>query len=148
MGYSRKNSKQGALRIWNFQEYQRNSMWNFQGLIKNEVEFPGVFVFGFGVSKGSNTILWNIQGLSLVLSGIFGGKVKKMKNSREFFKKVYPQHPCFDFFWNSPILPAFLLTFFHLTEASLSAISWIYTLVCAVEQKYHEMSFIYNHSHF
>ena len=31
----------GELRIWNFQGYQRNSLWNFQGLlIKNEVEFP------------------------------------------------------------------------------------------------------------
>ena len=32
----------GGLRIWNFQWYQRNSMWNFQGLIKNKVEFPRV----------------------------------------------------------------------------------------------------------
>ena len=32
----------GGLRIWNFQGYQRNSMRNFQGLIKNEVEFPKV----------------------------------------------------------------------------------------------------------
>ena len=42
------------LRIWNFQGYQRNSMWNFQGLIKwnfqgwprknNNVEFPGAGV--------------------------------------------------------------------------------------------------------
>ena len=32
----------GGLRIWNFQVYQRNSMWDFQGLIKNEVEFPRV----------------------------------------------------------------------------------------------------------
>ena len=43
----------------------------FQGLVKNEVEFPretkknnvefpGVFVFDLGVSKGSNTIFWNI----------------------------------------------------------------------------------------
>ena len=77
----------GGLRIWNFQRYQRNSMWNFQGLIKNEVEFPrviksnvefpGVFVFGLGISKGSNTILWNIQGLNFVLPGISRGKVKK-----------------------------------------------------------------------
>ena len=35
----------------------KNSMCNFQGLIKNEVEFPGIFVFGLGISKGSNTIL-------------------------------------------------------------------------------------------
>ena len=68
-------------------------MWNFQGLIKNDVEFPRVtkkkknvefprvFVFGLGISKGSNTILWNIQGLSFVLSRISRGKVKKMKNT-------------------------------------------------------------------
>ena len=58
-----------------------------QGLIKNEVEFPrvtkknnvefpGVFVFGLEISKGSNTILWSIQGLRIVLSGICRGKVK------------------------------------------------------------------------
>ena len=49
----------GSLGIWNFQRYQRNSMWNFPGLVKNEmefprvikkkiytVEFPGILVFG------------------------------------------------------------------------------------------------------
>ena len=45
--------------------------WIFQGWrIKNNVEFPGVFVFGlwnFQQSKGSNTILWNIQGVELCL---------------------------------------------------------------------------------
>ena len=46
---------------------------------------------------------------------------------------------------NSLILFAFPLTSFHLAEASLSAFSWLYTLVCVVAQKYHEMSFIYNH---
>ena len=62
-------------------------MWNFQGSIKNEVEFPrvtkknnaefpGVFVFGLGISKVSNTILWNIQGLCFALSRISRGKVK------------------------------------------------------------------------
>ena len=37
-------SKQGGggLRIWNFKGYQINSKWNFQGLIKKEVEFPRV----------------------------------------------------------------------------------------------------------
>ena len=34
--YSRKNPN-GGFRIWNFQGYQRNSMWNFQELIKDEV---------------------------------------------------------------------------------------------------------------
>ena len=48
---------------------------------------------------------------------------------------------------NSLILSGFLLTSFHLAEASLSTFSWLYTLVCAVAQKYHKMSFIYNYSH-
>ena len=43
------------------------------------MEFPGVFVFGFGMSNGSNTILWNIQELSFVLSGISRCKVKKLE---------------------------------------------------------------------
>ena len=38
--------------------------------------------------------------------------------------------------------------FLHLAEASLSCFSWLYALVCAVVQKFHEMSFIYNYSHF
>ena len=49
---------------------------------------------------------------------------------------------------NSLILSGLTLTFFHLAEASLSAFSCFYTLVCAVVQKYHEMSFICNYSHF
>ena len=53
-------------------------MSNFQG---------GVFVFGLGISKGSNTILWNIQGLSFVLSGICRGKVKKWKIPEGLFSK-------------------------------------------------------------
>ena len=48
---------------------------------------------------------------------------------------------------NSLILSGFLLTSFHLAEASLSTFLWLYTLVCAVAQKYHKMSFIYNYSH-
>ena len=52
--------------------------WNFQGSPrKNNMEFPEVFVFGLGISKGSNTILGNIHGLSFVLSGISREKVKK-----------------------------------------------------------------------
>ena len=78
--------------------------WNviyFKGEVrprKNNVEFPalGVFVFGLGISKESNTILWNIQGLSFVLSGI--SRCKERKNSRGGFKKVYPQTPLFGFF--------------------------------------------------
>ena len=65
----------GRLRIWNFQGCQRNSMWNFQGLLsktkwnfqgmtkkKSYEEVPGVLVFGLGISKGCNNVLWNFQG--------------------------------------------------------------------------------------
>ena len=57
--------------------------WNFQWWPrKNNVEFPAVFVFGLGISKGSNTILWNIQWniqwlMTFILSGISRGKVNK-----------------------------------------------------------------------
>ena len=50
----------------------------------------------------------------------------------------------FVFSINSLILSGFPLT----SEPSLSAFSWLYTLVCAFVQIYHEMSFIYNYSHF
>ena len=95
MGYSKKKVQTGGLRIWNFQGYQRNSLGNFQELIKNQVkflrvtkknrvEFPGVFVFGLGISKGSNTILWNIQ----ELSGIYRGKVKNEKFQGVYEKSI------------------------------------------------------------
>ena len=54
----------------------------------------------------------------------------------------------FVFSITSLILSVFPLTSFHLTEPSLPVFLWLYTLVCAVVQKYHEMSFIYNYSHF
>ena len=48
-----------------WQGYQRNSMC---------VKFPGFSVFCLGISKkGSNTNLWNIQGLSFVISGFSRG---------------------------------------------------------------------------
>ena len=53
----------------------------------------------------------------------------------------------FDFSVYPLILSGFPLTSFHLAEASLSAFLWLYTLVCAVNQKCYEMSFIYNYSH-
>ena len=49
---------------------------------------------------------------------------------------------------NSLTSPGFSLTSIHLAEASFSAFSRLYTLVCAIVRKCHEMSFIYNHSHF
>ena len=41
---------------------------------------------------------------------------------------------------NSLILSGFLLTSFHLAEASRSPFSWLYGLVSANVQKYHEMN--------
>ena len=50
---------------------------DFPGVSKKQhAGFPEVFVFGLGISNGSNTILWNIQELSSVLSEISSGKVK------------------------------------------------------------------------
>ena len=54
----------------------------------------------------------------------------------------------FVFSINSLILSGFCLTSFDLAEASRPAFSWPYAPVCAVVQKYHELSFIYNYSHF
>ena len=80
----------GGLRTWNFQGYWRKSMWKFQGSIKREVEFRGLFkkktwnfqgfwFFNLEFLRGV-TILLNFQGWNLVFSGI-------SKNSR----KVYLQ---------------------------------------------------------
>ena len=88
MGYSRKKKKTGGGGGGEDMEFPRVSkklaLWNFQGLIKDDlqfprqgwprkktVEFPRVFVFGIGISNGCNTILWNIQQLSFVLSRIY-----------------------------------------------------------------------------
>ena len=54
----------------------------------------------------------------------------------------------FVFSINSLILSDFLLISFQLAEASLSAVSWFYTVACVVVQKYHEMFFIYSYSPF
>ena len=51
----------------------------------------------------------------------------------------------FIFSVNSLILSNFPLTCFHLAEASISVFKWLYTLVCAVVQKYHKMFFIFNY---
>ena len=82
---------------------QLKKKWNFQGWSrKNHMEFPWVLVFCLENSNGCNTILWNFQGWSFILSGISKGKVANPKLPVGFFKKVYPQHRCLNFFWNSP----------------------------------------------
>ena len=54
----------------------------------------------------------------------------------------------FVFSINSLILSGFPLTSFHLAQAPPSDFLWLYTLLYAIVQKYHELSFIYNYSHF
>ena len=86
LGNSTKNPNR-VVEDMEFLGVSKKCMWNFQGLIKNELEFPrvtkknvefqGIVVFGLGISKGSNTILSVIQGLSFLLSGISRGIVKK-----------------------------------------------------------------------
>ena len=57
------------------------------------MEFPGVLVFGLGIFKKSNTILWNFPGWRFVLSGISRSKVKKTKDSRKGFQKSMSSTP-------------------------------------------------------
>ena len=101
---------------WNFQGYWRNSKSNFQGLIKNNVEFqgwsrknhvefPGVLVLGLKISEGccgcatqfcgvsSSAIGW-----SFVLSGISRGKVRNLKIPGEVQKSVSSTPPPTHFF--------------------------------------------------
>ena len=110
-----KKSKQGRLRIWNFQGYQRNSMWNFQELIKNEVEFTEVtkkkscgISRGLGFwswsSQGCNTILWIFQGWSFDLSEISCGKVRKQKIPGGGSKKYVLNPPSSFCFLEQPYL--------------------------------------------
>ena len=98
--FCQKKSKQGWLRIWNFQGYLKNRMqrfqesikqkWNFQGWSrKNHVEFPFVLVSGFGISNGCKT----------VLSGISRGKVTNLKIPGVFSKNYVLKPPAlFAFF--------------------------------------------------
>ena len=92
---------------------QLKKRWNFQGWSrKNHVECSRVLVFGVGISKGCNTILWNTQEWKFVFTGISKNKVTNLKIPAPgfFFKKISPQPPCcLDFFWNSPFCIWFLL---------------------------------------
>ena len=56
-------------------------MWNFHGSLSLALET---------LRDLANTILWKIQGLSFVLSGIYRDKVKNEK-FKAVFTKVYPQ---------------------------------------------------------
>ena len=102
MGYSRKNPNRG---IWSFRGIKEIECGNFQGLFKNEVEFPG----------DQEKIMWNFQGslflalefprnltqfcgicigwLSVFCLEFSGGVKQKMKNPRED-SKTYILTPC------------------------------------------------------
>ena len=72
--------------------------------------------------------------------------IKRKHNPRMTIMLPGPSfRSAFVFSINSLILPGFPLTSFDLAEASLSAFLWLYTFVCAVAQKYYEMSFIIIH---
>ena len=78
--------QQGHWMILKVHSYWRNNTWNFQELVKNAVEFPGVIKkikwdfqgswFSYGTYKGFNTILQNFRRWSFVLSEISKGKVR------------------------------------------------------------------------
>ena len=73
--------------------------------------------------------------------------IKRKRNPSKYGYYVLPGPSfgwTFVFSINSLILSGFPLTSFHSAEASLSAFSWLYTLVCAVVQKYHEMYFLHS----
>ena len=94
---------------WDFQEYSRNSRWNFQGLIKSDMELPGVIKKNRGISSsgiGSFRPLRISEGFggflavkrrALVCLWNFQGQSKKPKNSREFQKSM-TSLPLFEFF--------------------------------------------------
>ena len=116
-----------------FQELIKNGVEFLRVTQKKNVEFPRVFVFGLGISMGSNTILWNIQGMSFALSGISRGKVKKWKiPGRRVFKKVYPQPTVCIFFWNSPMFFYFetIITFKQNLYVFLSLKCYKCSFVC------------------
>ena len=89
----------GGVRIWNFQGVLGKWKVEFlQGLIKNNWEFPRVIKniscveFPKFLVLGLNTILLSSPRWSFVLSEISRGKVRKLKFSGFFSKKVFSQH--------------------------------------------------------
>ena len=128
----------GGLRIWNFQGYQRNSMWNFRGWPrKNYVEFPGVLVFGLGISKGDDfqgrcyTVLHNFQGWSFDLSRISRGKVNKRKTpgggSKQYIFKPFPHISLF--LWNSSLYLTFWRYFLQYIICKMQSLDLLFLVV-------------------
>ena len=97
------------------------------------------------VKKSSNPLTLDVQFQTNPPSSS-GNQSIQIKNNPRMTLICYQVLPsAFIFSINLLISSSFHLTFLHLAEASLSAFSWLYTLVCEVVQKYHEMYFTYNH---
>ena len=113
--HSRKKSKHGGLRIWNFKGYWKNRFWKFQGSTKKRVEFPGMTKkTSCGISMGLG--LWSLEFSSGVTQfygisraeALFCLEVPRQKPQtykfQRFFQKSMSSTPsCLDFFWNSTI---------------------------------------------
>ena len=98
----------------------------FQGSIKKEVEFQGVLKkSSCGISnKGLDFWAWNFQGLSHNFAEFPGVKAcfiqifqGKLEIPGDFFKKSIsstppPPSPCLDFFWKSPLMVQYEISFF------------------------------------
>ena len=97
------------------------------------------------VQKSSNLLILDVQFQTKPPSPN-GNQSIQIKHNPRMTLICYQVLPsAFVFSIKSLISSSFHLTLFHLAEASLSALSWLYTLVCKVVQKYHEMFFTYNH---
>ena len=97
---------------WNFRGYWWKSMWKFQGSIKKEVDYPGMFktnsLWNFYrscfLTLGLQVVLHNFAEYSglwkLVFSGIIKGKVANLKIPGWFSVNYIlnpPSSPRFDF---------------------------------------------------
>ena len=104
MGNSRKKPNRGGLRKWKLQGYRRNSMWKFQGSIRKEVEYSGMFkkksswnLYGSCfLILGLQVVLYNFAefpGLwKLNFSGIIKGKVTNLRIPGGFSKSISSLH--------------------------------------------------------
>ena len=100
------------------------------------------------VHKSSNPLTLDVQFQTKPPSPN-GNQSIQIKHSPRMTLICYQVLPsAFVFSINSLILSSFHLTFLHLAEVSLSAFSWLYTLMCEVAQKYHEMYFTCNHFYY
>ena len=106
---------------------------------------------------GGSRWLWVVAYFSIIRTKM---GLKELNWFCKHMKKVRRSQPCISWIfvpnssstsssiWVSLILSGSPLTYFYLVETPLSAFLWLYTLVCAFVQKYQEMPFISNYSHF